>query len=95
MAPSPDNPYIPQLYGESYRLTEQILTCYCAATGFSNLGVQYYDNMTGINWSSVPVTILEMGFMTNEHDDYAMEDAAVQVQMVQGIADGIDSYFGL
>lgn len=95
MCPSPDNPYIPHLYGESYRLTEQILTCYCAATGFSNLGVQYYDNMTGINWSSVPVTILEMGFMTNEHDDYAMEDAAVQVQMVQGIADGIDSYFGL
>ena len=51
-------------------------------------------NITGINWSKIPVMILEMGFMTNEHDDTAMQDADMQAKMVSGIADGIDLYFG-
>ena len=49
--------------------------------------------MTGINWSTVPVTILEMGFMTSQNDDLKMNDAEFQKAMVQGIANGIDSYF--
>lgn len=94
MAPSPENPYIPQLSEESTRLAQCILDSYCAVTEFQNLGVQYYDNMTGINWSTVPVTILEMGFMTNQHDDTQMNDADFQNVMVDGIANGIDAYFG-
>ena len=93
MTPSPENSYVAYLYEDSYHLTECILNNYCEATGFNNLGIQYYDNMTGINWSTVPVTILEMGFMTNESEDYAMQDSQMQEKMVQGIADGIDSYF--
>ena len=85
--------FVPQLYEESNRLSQCLIDAYCSATGFSNLGVQYYDNMTGINWSSVPVTILEMGFMTNENDDTKMNDPAFRQTMVQGIADGIDAYF--
>ncbi|MDO4308175.1 MAG: N-acetylmuramoyl-L-alanine amidase [Eubacteriales bacterium] len=94
MAPSPENPYIPQLSEESTRLSQCILDSYCAVTGFQNLGVQYYDNMTGINWSTVPVTILEMGFMTNQYDDTQMNDSDFQNVMVDGIANGIDAYFG-
>lgn len=94
MSPSAQNPYVPQLYEESNRLSQTILDAYCNATGFKNLGVQYYDNMTGINWSAVPVTILEMGFMTFESDDRQMNDSGFQQTMVQGIADGIDAYFG-
>lgn len=94
MAPSSSNPYVSQLSEESTRLSRCILDSYCEVTGFQNLGVQYYDNMTGINWSTVPVTILEMGFMTNQHDDTQMNDAAFQDTMVSGIADGIDAYFG-
>lgn len=93
MSPSSQNPFIPQLYEESNRLSQCIIDSYCQATGFANLGVQYYDNMTGINWSTVPVTILEMGFMTNENDDTKMNDSAFRQTMVQGIADGIDAYF--
>lgn len=95
MSPSQNNPYIPQLFDESNRLSQCIIDSYCAATGFQNLGVQYYDNMTGINWSTVPVTILEMGFMTNQNDDLKLNDAEFQKTMIQGIANGIDSYFGI
>ena len=93
MSPSQNNPYIPQLFEQSNRLSQCIIDSYCTSTGFQNLGVQYYDNMTGINWSTVPVTILEMGFMTNQNDDLKMNDTEFQKTMVQGIANGIDSYF--
>jgi N-acetylmuramoyl-L-alanine amidase len=95
MSPSAENPYVSHLYEDSNRLSQCILDAYCAATGFANLGVQYYDNMTGINWSSVPVTIVEMGFMTYENDDRQMNDPEFQNIMASGIADGIDAYFGL
>lgn len=94
MVPSAGNPYVGYLADDSYTLAECILNAYCAETGFGNLGVQYYDNMTGINWSQIPVMILEMGFMTNESDDTAMADEDMQVRMVNGIANGIDQYFG-
>lgn len=93
MSPSQNNPYIPQLFEQSDRLSRCIIDSYCAATGFQNLGIQYTDTMTGINWSTVPVTILEMGFMTSQNDDLKMNDAEFQKTMVQGIANGIDSYF--
>lgn len=93
ISPSSSNPYVAYLYDQSDLLSCCILDSYCQATGFDNRGVTYADNMTGINWSTVPVTILEMGFMTNEHDDLKMSDPDFQDTMVTGIADGIDSYF--
>ena len=85
MSPSQNNPYIPQLFDQSNRLSQCIVDSYCAATGFQNLGIQYTDTMTGINWSTIPVTILEMGFMTSRDDDLKMNDVEFQKTMVQGI----------
>ena len=93
ISPSSSNPYVPQLYDDSNSLSQCILDAYCNATGFENRGVTYADNMTGINWSTVPVTIVEMGFMTNESDDLKMSDPDFQDTMAAGIADGIDDYF--
>ncbi|MCD8023550.1 MAG: N-acetylmuramoyl-L-alanine amidase [Lachnospiraceae bacterium] len=93
MVPSSSNPYVGYLAEDSYLLADCILSAYCETAGFDSLGIQYYDNMTAINWSKIPVMILEMGFITNETDDLRMADASVQALMVQGIADGIDDYF--
>lgn len=93
MVPSQSNPYVGYMYEECYMLGEDILNAYCENTGLANDGVQYYDNMSGINWSTIPVTILEMGFMSNQNDDLLMADKTFQPVMAEGIADGIDVYF--
>ena len=95
LAPSAGNPYVSHLSKASISLSRCVINAYCAATGFSNRGVKTNDTMTGINWSSVPVTIIELGFMSNAEEDRAMQDAIMQNNMVQGIANGIDAYFGL
>lgn len=95
LTPSSKNPYISHLANASYQLSKCVLDAYCEATGFAKRGVIARDDMTGMNWSEVPVTILEMGFMSNESDDRAMRDDTMQNNMVQGIANGIDAYFGL
>ncbi len=93
MSPSSTNPYVANLYEESYRLSEVILDYYCQATGIGNRGVTLTDSMTGINWSTIPVTIVEMGFMSNQGDDTKMADSQFQQTMAEGIANGIDAYF--
>ena len=93
LVPSSENVYVGALADESDRLAETVLTSYCAATGIENRGLQNNDTMTGINWSEQPVAILEMGFMTNEHDDMAMADDAFRQRMAEGIADGLEAYF--
>lgn len=94
LSPSTSNPYVSHLAAASQSLGRSIVNAYCSATGFNNRGVIASDTMTGINWSEVPVTILEMGFMSNAAEDQAMQDATMQNNMVQGIANGIDNYFG-
>lgn len=89
---SAENPYVGGLYDQSYSLGQSVLDAYCESTGMKNLGVQTNDTMTGINWSKIPVIILEMGFMTNEQDDLNMADPEYQVKMADGIVKGINAY---
>ena len=95
LVPSAKNAYVSHLAAASQSLGKNIINSYCNATGFKNRGVSGNDTMTGINWSEVPVAILELGFMSNPTEDMAMQDDAMQNNMVQGIANGIDKYFGL
>lgn len=93
MAPSLDNPYVGAIASKCQSLSRAVVDSFCAATGAANLGVQQTDNMSGINWSTIPVTIVEMGFMTNPEEDLLMASEDYQNKMAAGIADGIDSYF--
>ena len=93
-APSGQNPYVGHLAKASQSLSRCIVDAYSAATGFKNRGVFTSDTMTGINWSTVPVTIIELGYMSNPEEDRNMQNETIQNNMVQGIANGIDAYFG-
>lgn len=93
MCMTPSNPYNANLYPESRRLSEVILDTICQATGANQLSIIETDAMTGINWSQIPVTIIEMGFMTNPEEDRLLNTEEYQANMVQGIANGVDAYF--
>ncbi|MBQ8639861.1 MAG: N-acetylmuramoyl-L-alanine amidase [Lachnospiraceae bacterium] len=94
-APSPANPYMnANVINASNTLSAVMLDRFCAATGAQNRGVLQDDGMTGINWCTIPVTIAEMGFMSNPAEDQLMADPSYQAKMVQGLANGIDAYFG-
>ncbi|MBR5390052.1 MAG: N-acetylmuramoyl-L-alanine amidase [Clostridia bacterium] len=88
-----NSPYCPQLYDESRRLSELVLDGLTAATGAKKRSVWETDTMSGVNWASMPVTIVEMGFMTNEKEDLLMASADYQQKLACGMADGIDAYF--
>ena len=88
-----NNPYNSDLYDVSSLLSEKVLDEMAEATGAKRLYVWETDTMSGINWCQVPVTIVEMGFMSNEAEDRNMATDAYQKLLALGIANGIDRYF--
>lgn len=93
IGPTNSNKYLSaKIRKESRKLSQKVIQKFCQATGAKNRGVMYTDTMTGINWCTVPVTIIEMGFMSNPAEDRKMSTESYQKKMVKGIADGIDAY---
>ena len=90
---TPQNPYNAALYPESRRLADCVLDAMTAATGCRRESVWETDTMSGINWAEMPVTIVEMGYMTNEAEDRLMATDDYRAKLAQGIADGIDAWF--
>jgi len=90
---TPKSPYCAKLYPQSRKLSDAVLNGLCAATGSRKEGVWETDTMAGVNWSTIPVTIVELGYMTNQAEDLLMATEAYQTKLAKGMADGIDQYF--
>lgn len=61
--------------------------------GFKINCVLQRSDLTGFNWSEVPVILVEMGFMSNYVEDQNMANPEYQNKMMTSIADGLDDYF--
>ncbi|WP_243143397.1 N-acetylmuramoyl-L-alanine amidase family protein [Clostridium estertheticum] len=59
--------------------------------GMNDRGVVERDDMTGFNWSKVPVILVEMGFLSNTSEERLLITEAYQDKLAKGLAEGIDA----
>lgn len=61
-------------------------------SGIQVNGIFERNDLTGFNWSTVPVVLVEMGFLSNYNEDLMMSNPEYQRKMMQSIADGVEKY---
>jgi N-acetylmuramoyl-L-alanine amidase len=76
---------------ESKKYGKIILDELTKQIGMYNRGLILSKDMTGFNWSKVPVILVEMGFMSNPQEDKLLSDAVYQDKLAKALADGIES----
>ncbi|MBK3495648.1 N-acetylmuramoyl-L-alanine amidase [Viridibacillus sp. YIM B01967] len=91
---SSKNPYITKdVYNKSLLISKTILKKVEKNKKVKDIkGIIYRDDLSGTNWSKVPTTLVELGYMTNKEEDKKLADKKYLLSMTNSIADGIDEY---
>lgn len=92
MCQTANNQYNGYLAEKSYKLSKLVLDNVINTTGGVNKGVTRTDTMSGINWRTVPTTIIEMGFLSNPEEDRLLATDSYQEKIVDGIVQGIEEF---
>lgn len=93
LCPTKNNEYCSNIYEDSYNLSTLIVDELSNSTGDKNLGVSQVDNMSGINWCKIPVSIVEVGFMSNEETDLLLATDEYQEKIIKGLIKAINLYY--
>ncbi len=83
-----------EIAAESKRAAGLALDELIAATGAADRGLNRRSDMTGFNWSDVPVFLPELGFMTNRAEDALLATSEYQDRIVQALTRAILAYLG-
>ena len=93
--PSDDNAFLSSsLIGDCNKLCGDILTELEASTGAKNWGTIKIDTFAELNWTKIPSARVEVGYLSNPDEDRLLQTADYRAKIIQGLADGIDRYFG-
>ena len=91
LIPSSKSNNTKSIYEESNKFAN-ILKENLSKQGIKVNGIFERDDITGFNWSTVPVVILEMGFMSNYSEDKLLCDENHQKKLMNVVAEAIDVY---
>lgn len=93
ISPSKDSPYTEAIYKDSKQLAEFVLQAMLSKSGANDMGISYRSDISGFNWSEVPVILVELGFMSNPEEDIKLSENNYQDKLVEGMIDGINKYY--
>jgi N-acetylmuramoyl-L-alanine amidase len=91
--PSTTSSFTKNIASQSLEITKILSQAVLKETQASSRGIIPRSDLTGFNWSKVPVVLIEMGFMTNPKEDKTLSETAYQDKIVKGIKKGLDSYY--
>lgn len=89
LVPEPINENTRSINEKSMYYGKTILNTLVSEVGMNNRGVVQRNDMTGFNWSKVPVVLVEMGFLSNAQEDKLLCSDEYQNKLAQGLYDGI------
>lgn len=81
--------YAKDISAVSKEYGQVILNDLVFTVGMNNRGVVERSDLTGFNWSKVPVVLIEMGFMSNREEDRLLNDDSYQNKLAEGLCKGI------
>ena len=90
--PSEKDVYTKKIWKKSKQVAQFVEKEIEKETSAKSMGIVPRADLTGLNWSKIPVILIEMGFMTNVEEDKKLSEENYQQKMAMGIANGIDSY---
>lgn len=91
LVPSKESKYTQNIYPQSYKYAEMLKQT-LSQKGVKVNGIFERGDMTGFNWSTVPVVILEMGFMSNYNEDRMLANPDYQRKLMECVAEALDLY---
>ena len=92
LIPAKESKYTTAIYEDSQNCAN-LISSKMKEAGIKVNGVFERGDLTGFNWSQVPVVLVEMGFLSNYTEDQMMSNPEYQTKLMQAISDGLDEYF--
>lgn len=93
LVPAPINNNTSKIYNQSKNYGTTILNTLISEVGMRNKGVVERKDMTGFNWSKVPVVLVEMGFLSNPQEEKLLCSQNYQDKIANALSHGIENVF--
>ncbi|WP_434304728.1 N-acetylmuramoyl-L-alanine amidase family protein [Clostridium botulinum] len=81
--------YASEINELSRKYGDTLLREMVASANMNNRGIVEREDMTGFNWSKVPVVLVEMGFLSNVEEDKLLNTEEYRIKIVKGLTEGV------
>lgn len=92
LTPSKNNKFTKEIYERCYLLSQYVFNSIKNNNSVKLNNILFRDDITGINWSKVPVILIELGYMSNEYEDKQLSNPKYLTNLMDSISIGIQKY---